>query len=163
MSLALLHDDANAHLFSADELNTIRAHIPWTRKVKEGYTTYEGGHIDLLPFIADNRDRLVMKPNDEYGGKGVVIGWEASSEQWESAIQEALEGSYVVQSAVTLEKETYPYYERGKVQFRDLTADLDPFTFGPDTQGILTRLSAASLLNVTAGTGSVVPTMVVGK
>jgi hypothetical protein len=65
---------------------------------------------------------------------------------------------------VQLDQEPYPYYDPTHgVSFRDLTADLDPFVFGADTQGILTRLSAAALLNVTAGTGSVVPTMVVHR
>lgn len=164
MSLTLLHDDANAHLFSAHELDVIRRHIPWTRKVAEGHTTLNGRTIDLLPFISDNRENLVLKPNDEYGGKGVVIGWTASDEEWQRAITEALESSFVVQWAVQLDQEPYPYYDQGQgVSFRDLTADLDPFVFGQDMAGILTRLSAAALLNVTAGTGSVVPTMIVEK
>ena len=162
MSLALLHDDANAHLFSDHEIHTIRQHIPWTRKVAEGYTTYEGQQIDLVPFIARNRDKLVIKPNDEYGGKGVYIGWASTDEEWQQGIQDALTSSYVVQQAVKIEREPYPYYENG-VQFRDMSADLDPFTYGTDTQGILTRLSAEALLNVTAGTGSVVPTIVVDR
>ena len=163
ISLGLLHDDANAHLFTANELDTIRRHIPWTRKVKEGYTSFEGQQVDLPRFIVENRERLVMKPNDEYGGKGVHLGWETTPEEWDAALRDALGGSYVVQQAVHLEKEPYPFYDQNGLQFRDLTADLDPFVFGPDTQGILTRLSAASLLNVTAGTGSVVPTIVVEK
>lgn len=163
MSFALLHDDANAHLFSAHENEMIQRHIPWTRKVSEGYTNFDGQRLDLVPFIAENRERLVLKPNDEYGGKGVVIGWATGSNEWQRTIKEALEGSYVVQSAVQLDQEQYPYFEDGSVGFRDLTADLDPFVFGTDTQGILTRLSAAALLNVSAGTGSVVPTMVVEK
>jgi glutathionylspermidine synthase len=163
MSLALLHDDANAHLFSQDELAAIRNHIPWTRKVAEGYTNHEGERIDLVPYIARNRERLVIKPNDEYGGKGVAIGWDTSEEEWQRTIEEALRSSYVVQEAVTLDREPYPYFEEGSLAFREVTADLDPFVFGTETQGILTRLSAASLLNVTAGTGSVVPTMVVEK
>ncbi len=70
----------------------------------------------------------------------------------------------MVQWAVHLDQESYPYYDPTHgVSFRDLTADLDPFVFGSDTQGVLTRLSSAALLNVTAGTGSVVPTMVVEK
>ncbi len=162
ISLGLLHDEANAHLFAPDELEAVRRHIPWTRRVREGYTTFEGQQIDLLPFIADHREQLVLKPNDEYGGKGVVIGWTVSDDQWQRAIQQALETPYVVQWAVRLEYEPYPYYDQTHgVDFRDLAADLDPFVFGTDTQGILTRLSAAALLNVTAGTGSVVPTMVV--
>jgi hypothetical protein len=164
ISLGLLHDEANAHLFSADELEAIRLHIPWTRRVREGYTTFEGQRIDLLPFIVANRERLVLKPNDEYGGKGVVIGWTVSDTEWQRTLQEALVTPYVVQWAVQLAYEPYPYYDPTHgVSFRDLAADLDPFVFGTDTQGILTRLSAAALLNVTAGTGSVVPTMVVER
>lgn len=164
MSLALLHDDANAHLFTEQEQRAIKKHIPWTRKVAEGYTTYEGQRIDLIPFIAQNREKLVIKPNDEYGGKGVYIGWASTEEEWQKGTQEALESSYVVQQAVKLEQEPYPYIdENGHVALRDMTADLDPFVFGTQTQGILTRLSAVALLNVTAGTGSVVPTMVVER
>lgn len=162
MSLALLHDHANAHLFSTHELDAIRGHIPWTRKVVEGYTIFNERQIDLVPFIAENRESLVLKPNDEYGGKGVYIGWATGEAEWQHALKEALEGSYVVQWAVHPDQQAYPYFEEGQgVCFRDLTADLDPFVFGTDTQGILTRLSAAALLNVSAGTGSVVPTMVV--
>jgi hypothetical protein len=164
MSFGLLHDDANGHLFSAHEREVIQRHIPWTRKVAEGNTTFNGQQIDLIPFIAGSRERLVLKPNDEYGGKGVTIGWAASEDEWEKAIKEALSSPFVVQWAVKLDQEAYPYYDQASgVSFRDLTADLDPFVFGADTQGILTRLSSAALLNVTAGTGSVVPTMVVGR
>lgn len=164
MSLGLMHDEANAHLFNEHELDVIRRHIPWTRKVAEGYTTVSGQRVDLIPFIAANREQLVMKPNDEYGGKGVIIGWTASDEEWQRGIKEALASSYVVQWAVQLDQEPYPYYDQQQgVSFRDLTADLDPFVFGSDMAGILTRLSSVALLNVTAGTGSVVPTMIVEK
>jgi hypothetical protein len=164
LSFALLHDDANAHLYSAREREIIKRHIPWTRKVSEGVTTFNGQQIDLVPFIIENRERLVLKPNDEYGGKGVTIGWTTDDAEWQAALKEALDGSYVVQGAVQLDQEPYPYYDAADgLCFRDVTADLDPFLFGTDTAGILTRLSAAALLNVTAGTGSVVPTMIVGK
>jgi hypothetical protein len=164
MSFGLLHDEDNAHLFSPHELEHIRRHIPWTRKVAEGYTTFNGRQIDLIPFIAQNREQLVLKPNDEYGGKGVTIGWAATQDEWAKAIKDALASPFVVQWAVHLDQESFPYYDQtGGLTFRDLTADLDPFVFGSDTQGVLTRLSAAALLNVTAGTGSVVPTMVVEK
>ncbi|MEO8286794.1 MAG: hypothetical protein ABI670_10210 [Chloroflexota bacterium] len=164
MSFGLLHDEANAHLFTAHELDTIQRHIPWTRKVAEGNTTFNGRQVDLLPFIESNRERLVLKPNDEYGGKGVTLGWVSSEAEWQRAITEAQASPFVVQWAVQLDQESYPYYdETHGVSFRDLTADLDPFVFGADTQGALTRLSAVALLNVTAGTGSVVPTMVVER
>ena len=56
--------------------------------------------IDLPAYILGNRERLVMKPNDEYGGKGVFIGWEMSDAEWAAALAEALRSSYVVQEKV---------------------------------------------------------------
>lgn len=41
-------------------------------------TQHDGQDVDLLPFVQANRERLVLKPNDEYGGKGVVLGWDTS-------------------------------------------------------------------------------------
>src|SRR5205814_4345949 len=74
--LAVLHDERNAALFDADERQAIAASIPWTRVVEERHTTHDSHDIDLVPFIAGHREQLVLKPNDEYGGKGIVLGWE---------------------------------------------------------------------------------------
>jgi len=162
MSLALLHDDANYHLFTPEQIEVIQRHIPWTRKVVEGQTSYGDQQIDLLAFIRDNRDRLVLKPNDEYGGKGVYIGWTMNQQEWEAALAEATRSSFVVQEKVALDKEPFPYLtDNGGLEIVQLAADLDPYIYDTDTQGILTRLSAQALLNVTAGTGSVTCTMLV--
>jgi len=162
MSLALLHDDANWHLFTPEQIAVIDRHIPWTRKVKPGRTNYDGKPVDLLPFIRDNRERLVLKPNDEYGGKGVAIGWTVSQGEWEATIEEALRESFVVQEKVILEKEPFPYVaDDGSIEIAELATDTDPYIYNGDTHGILTRLSAQALLNVTAGTGSVTCTMIV--
>jgi hypothetical protein len=87
-------DQALSHgLFSAEERQAIDAHIPWTRRVEERRTVYHGATVDLLPFCADQRKRLVLKANDEYGGKGIVLGWETPPEDWARALQAALDGS----------------------------------------------------------------------
>ncbi len=162
MSFALLHDDANWHLFTPEQIAVIERHIPWTRKVVAGRTNYEGKPLDLLPFIRDNRDRLVLKPNDEYGGKGVYIGWTMTQGEWEAALEEAQVASFVVQEKVILEKEPFPYLtDNGGLEVVELATDTDPYIYNGDTHGILTRLSAQALLNVTAGTGSVTATMIV--
>src|SRR5581483_10372828 len=86
-SLAVLHDERNESLFDANEKEAINASIPWTRVVEERMTTHDGTSIDLLPFIASHRDQLVLKPNDEYGGKGIVLGWEATDDEWKATIK----------------------------------------------------------------------------
>jgi uncharacterized circularly permuted ATP-grasp superfamily protein len=95
----------------------------------------------------------VIKPNDEYGGKGVHLGWETSQEQGEKLIKNVLDDFYVVQEKVPIARESFPYFDNG-LRFADLIVDFDPYVFGPVVGGVLTRLSASSLANVTAGGGS---------
>ena len=115
----------------------------------------------LAERVARRRDHLVLKPNDEYGGKGVVLGWTVDQAEWEAAVEVAQTQSYVVQEAVKVPRERYPIAAEG-VHYLDLAIDLDPYLFDGRAAGCLTRLSAAALLNVTAGAGSVVPTFVLG-
>jgi hypothetical protein len=152
---AVLTDDEIQPLFTPEERAAIVAHVPWTRRVREGRTTRDGRAVDLVPHIRENRDGLVLKPNDEYGGKGVHIGWESSASQWDAAITEALSSSFVVQAKVDLLRETFPEIGPSGLQFRDLVVDLDPFVFNGEVEGFLTRLSGTSLANVTSGGGQV--------
>jgi uncharacterized circularly permuted ATP-grasp superfamily protein len=151
---AVITDDELQHLFTAEERTAIAAHVPWTRRVASGATTRDGVRIDLPEFIRKNRDRLVMKPNDEYGGKGVFIGWEMAEGEWETALQQALVEPYVVQEKVDLERQPFPVIADA-ITVRDFVVDLDPFVFEGEVEGFLTRLSGTSLANVTSGGGQV--------
>lgn len=160
-SLAFLSDEKNAHLFDATELGAIADHIPWTRVVADRKTTYAGQAVDLVEFVADNRDRFVLKPNDDYGGAGVVLGWECSADGWEATLKQALERPYVVQEKVKLVERKFPSWINGELSINKRYVDTDPYAFNGQTiYGCLTRLSPLALLNVTAGGGSIVPTYI---
>jgi uncharacterized circularly permuted ATP-grasp superfamily protein len=150
MSLALLSDERYQLLYTPAQRAAIRRHIPWTRRVRP----------QLAEQIARRRETLVLKPNDEYGGKGVVLGWTVGQAEWEEAIETATSQSYVVQEAVEVPRVPFPVSLDG-LRYLDLAVDLDPYLFNGRTGGFMTRVSAAALLNVTAGAGSVVPTFVV--
>jgi hypothetical protein len=163
-SLAVLSDERNAGLFTAGELRAIAEHIPWTRRVEECHTLYHGRIVDLLPFILEHREHLVLKANDEYGGKGIVLGWLTSPSGWEQSIRAAMTEPYVVQERVTVPREPYPSLVSDRLLITDRLLDTDPFIFyGDYMDGCLTRLSTEDLLNVTAGGGSTVPTFLVEK
>ena len=149
MSLALLSDPLYRRLYTQAQRAAIRRHIPWTRRVRP----------ELAEDISLRRQTLVLKPNDEYGGKGVVLGWTVGQAEWEDAIEVALRESYVVQEAVEIPRVPFPVALDG-LQYIDLAVDLDPYLFDGRVGGFMTRVSAAALLNVTAGAGSVVPTFV---
>jgi hypothetical protein len=163
-SLAVLGDERNAHLFTADELKAISAHVPWTRIVEERKTLHRGIEIDLVPWIAENREWLVLKPNDDYGGRGIVLGWTVGQEEWDAALRTALDTPYVVQERIMLPREPFPSLVDGRVLITDRMLDIAPFvTHGTQVDGCLTRLSTDPLLNVTAGGGSSVATMLVER
>jgi len=163
-SFAFISDEQNAHLFTLEHQRAILDHIPWTRLVRERKTMYKGLEVDLLPFIVKYRDRFVLKPNDEYGGKGVVLGWETPSDVWESEVQHALTMPYVVQERVDSIVRDFPSLVDGKLDISPRYVDANPYAFyGRTVYGCLTRLSSMPLLNVTAGGGSVVPTFILHK
>jgi hypothetical protein len=160
MFFGVLTNERWGHLFTADERQIIANHVPWTRRAAEGTTEYKGRVIDLVPFVRANRDRLVLKPNDEYGGAGVVIGWESDEAAWDAAIQAALEGDYLAQERVTTSREPFPALtDDGGYEVADQLVDLDPLLFFGEVKGAFTRLSTTSLCNVTSG-GGMVPTFI---
>jgi hypothetical protein len=161
-SLAALTDERNAWLFTARQHEAIAAHVPWTRVVEERQTRYGGAPVDLVPFVLRQRERFVLKPNDDYGGKGIVLGWTVDASRWEEAVRAALAVPYVAQERVTLPEEPFPCLIDGKVQLISRKYDTAPFVcHGEYVEGCLTRIATDPLLNVTAGGGSTVPTFVI--
>jgi uncharacterized circularly permuted ATP-grasp superfamily protein len=163
-SLAVLSDERNAVLFPGDQLAAIAEFIPWTRLVEPRHTLLHGARVDLLPYIEANREQLVLKPNDDYGGAGVVLGWTVTPDEWGAALKRALAEPYIVQERVVIPSEPYPSVVDGTLHVVDRMLDTAPFVLnGSAVDGCLTRLSTAALLNVTAGGGSTVPCFVVEK
>ncbi|HRW09907.1 MAG TPA: hypothetical protein P5121_32620 [Caldilineaceae bacterium] len=165
-SFAVVSDERNAHLFSTAEQDAIRQHIPWTRILEERKSIGpDDTEIDLAPWAAANKDQLVFKPNEEYGGKGVLIGWETAQDEWERAIAHGLREPSIVQTRATIAYEDFPRMQNdGTVEISRRLVDCDPFLFhGEGVGGCLTRLSTVTLLNVTAGGGSVVPAFLIAE
>ena len=162
---AVLTNERYKHLFDADELGAINAHVPWTRSFREEKTEYGASPIDLVSWTRTNKEKLVLKPNDDNGGHGIYIGWNSSESDWDTAIETALaDGDYLVQERVKTSKETFPMlfgYE-GDIQMIEQLVDLDPLLFNGVVGQAFTRLSSSELANVTAG-GGMVPTFIISE
>lgn len=161
---AVLTDERYARLFNDNELGAIKAHVPWTRRVRAGHSDYFGQRIDLLEFIIQRRDRLVLKPNDDYGGHGIYIGWNSDEIAWEEALRSAVSnGDYLIQERVPTAREVFPaLLEDGSVQFTEQLVDLDPLLFNGRVGSAFTRLSSTELANVSSG-GGMVPTFIISR
>lgn len=159
----VLTDARRASLFTPTELEAINTHVPWTRSVKDQQSDYRGQKIDLLEFIRTNSQRLVLKPNDDYGGRGITIGWSTDAAGWSDAINQALsDGDYLVQERVATAREIFPALDNGALVFAEQLVDLDPLLFNGKVRSAFTRLSYTELANVSSG-GGMVPTYVVSK
>ena len=158
---ALLFEPKIMALYTREEEAAIRRHVPWTRRVTEGNTTDpDGNTIDLLPWVAQNRAELVLKPNDEGFGRGVLIGANVEPSVWERALKLAVIDPSVVQRRVALPSAMFPEVgAAGELFFSRRHIELDPYLFRGETRGVLTRLSATMDCNVHTGAGTV-PTFI---
>jgi hypothetical protein len=149
---AILSDPLFENLFTPEEVEIFRRHIPWTRRVAPGLTSFHRAEYDLIELIRREQNRFVLKPNDDYGGHGVFIGWESTPEEWQQEVSLALERPYVVQECVPLNRVSIPAFN-DRVRMEELFIDFNPFLFDNEVEGALIRLSSSSLLNVTSGGG----------
>lgn len=151
---AFLTDEKYTHVLDRRQLDAIDQHIPWTRRLREQTTTFRGLQIDLVAFVRANRQYFVLKPNDEYGGKGVTLGFEATQQVWDEALEAGLQDNFVVQETVNIHREPFLMQTEGGWELVPTIIDLDPYLNGPLMGGCLTRTSASNLANVTAGGGT---------
>ncbi|MBA2524570.1 MAG: hypothetical protein H0V18_02130 [Pyrinomonadaceae bacterium] len=161
---AVLTSASRAHLFTEEERTAISAHVPWTRLVRAERSDYQQKEIDLLEFVSANRHKLVLKPNDDYGGHGITIGWNTDEIRWQEAIRSALvNADFVVQERVPTAREIFPALkDDGSVEFAEQLVDLDPLLFNGKVGSAFTRLSFTELANVTSG-GGMVPTYIISE
>jgi hypothetical protein len=158
---ALLSDHSVGLELTEEEQSVVDASIPWTRFLVEGTTDYEGSQVNVVDFICEEKERLVLKPVDDYGGRGVVLGWETGPEEWQAEVEKRMQEHYVVQERVPQPEAEFPVIQDGNLEFVQLVLDTNPLLFRGRLGSILTRISDSALLNVTAGTGSTTPTFVV--
>lgn len=80
LNLAVLSEHEDSDLFGPREKEAIKKYIPWTRKIVP--------HLE--DFILSNREKLVIKPADGYGGESVFIGRFVSAALWKEGVRIAI-------------------------------------------------------------------------
>jgi hypothetical protein len=147
---AVLCDPHFRELFSSEQRETIAKYIPWTQRVRPCSTEWHGRRVDLLELIATEREQLVLKPNDDYGGKGVLLGWCTSKAAWAAALDSAATHPMIVQERVEATTLRVPTFA-GEIVEERVFLDVCPYVFGGRMGGVMLRLSISPLTNVSAG------------
>jgi hypothetical protein len=137
--------------FTAEERQIFRRHVLWTRVLGDRNTTLPDGEVgDLLEFVRDQYELLVLKPNRSYGGDRVIIGHLIDRAEWDREIERALADNerWVVQRLASLPVHEFP------VVGEDGSVNIEPFYtvmgFAPSKYGlgILGRASQKQVVNV---------------
>lgn len=136
-NIALLSENQDSDLFTADERQIIKSTIPWTRRVGDYTTEYNSEPVKLVDFMLANKDKLVIKPKDGISGVGVVVGRYATPEVWQAAVKHALsEFRWVVQEYI----ESLSYmYQNGADQAALYRINWGLFVFGKEYAGEFLR------------------------
>lgn len=154
--LAVLTDDRFSSHFDIDQTELIAHHIPWTRLVRGGTTTTdpERRRIELIPYIRENKDNLVLKPSNATRGEHVLVGRLTSSERWDEQIEWAATKPYVVQEYVRPGKVTALHLSSRSV--KKMVYGIDCYVFGGRLVGFNSRASLDPVMNV-GRTGVILP------
>ncbi|WP_420126491.1 hypothetical protein [Longimicrobium sp.] len=137
-NLALLSEHAGSNEFTAAERSLIDRHVPWTRRVQPGHTTFRGRPLRLPEDLPAQRENLVLKKASSIGGDFVVVGRYRTPDEWDRTIARALwEQDWVVQEYL----ETLPYCfqnEHAGASAHELVWGL--FVFGEHFGGVHLRM-----------------------
>ena len=144
--------------FSALERRVFRQHVPWTRRIMACKTTDPAGeHIDLLPWLAGQRARIVLKPNRGYGGEGILVGRDAADGEYAAVLERALDaaGTWVAQAYSPVAEKDFPLIdEQGGITLAEYFSVLGLFA-SEQRLGILGRASRKKVVNVALDGGLV--------
>ncbi|MEZ6195557.1 MAG: hypothetical protein R3F20_07495 [Planctomycetota bacterium] len=158
----LSNPDRRGFRFDDATEETLAATVPWTRLVLGDETEPPGGgpRRPLTEILEGDRERLVLKPGADYGGRGVTLGWTADDATWGEAVDRAgRERGWIVQERVAIPRRSFPRLDGGETR---LAVDVGPYVVGGSrVVGAGVRLAGGDLLNVSAGSGSAVPMFLV--
>ncbi|WP_433544462.1 hypothetical protein ACQPZG_04605 (plasmid) [Streptomyces sp. CA-294286] len=157
----LLSDERVLNWLPREEASAVARHVPWSRPLSAGRTTYAGEEVDLLPFARRHRRRLVLKPDNSYAGHGVVCGWQTSAAAWESALAKALTARHVLQERVNPLQEDVPFLVEGRPALQSRIMGTDPMLLDGRVSGFLSRISSNAVISVSAG-GDLLPVFTCG-
>jgi hypothetical protein len=157
---ALLTEDSLTAKFPVNERKAIREHLPWTRVVKAGRVSRGDQMVDLIEFIKQNRETLVLLPNDEYTDLNSFIGYEHDDGSWARALREAQRAPYVVQERSKPVRTLFPLMSYGHLEFKEMQVDVQPQAFLGKVAGCSSYVSSAGPGTYSPASG-IAPTFII--
>jgi hypothetical protein len=129
--LAWLWDDIE--LLAPEDQELVRQHVPWSRLVT----------ASMLDDAVARQASLVLKPADEYGGAGVLVGHETDPGAWREGLEEAIRrGGFLLQDYVRPDRLAMDFVNivTGEHLAAEVPYSVGPYTFGRKSFGCFLRV-----------------------
>ena len=141
---AILRDEEKTDFLTDTERRFINHTIPYTVEVNPE-------DEKQLDYLLENKDNLVLKPKDNYGSAGVMIGQDISSSKWKKKVDN-VDNSYLAQEFLELpKKELAVFNQKGKLTFQPYKFILGLFSYQQNLQGIYTRADQKNVIASSTG------------
>jgi hypothetical protein len=95
--MAYLSDPRLRTFLTGEERTLVDRVLPWTRALTPATPGSDPG---LLDYCRANRERLVLKPDMGFNGRGVVFGWLTADRTWIAELNKAVRTGAVIQRRV---------------------------------------------------------------
>jgi uncharacterized circularly permuted ATP-grasp superfamily protein len=101
---------------------------------------------ELVDPAIERQAELVLKPADEYGGSGVLVGHECPADEWRAGLAEAVagNGSFLLQDYVRPDRLTMDFVniESGEQLQAEVPYSVGQYTFGRQAAGCFLRVGS---------------------
>ncbi len=158
-----LQDPEIMKLYTEEERKVVLETVPWTRLMSPRNTVARDGKqvVDLFEYVRANRETMVLKPMDLYGGQGVCVGPVKTQQEWEEVIQlcATTDQKYVAQDFVPIPEMELPEVTP-ELTWKPKKLNQNFYAFGGMHAGGMCRTSEAHVINISAG-GGLCPIVVV--
>lgn len=151
--MAVIQQEDIQKIFTTEEKKVIHEHLPWTRLVEEKKSDFDGKEMDMYDILRQYKDRLVLKPYDMLGGKGVYVGKASDRKQWDEGIEKTTKQLYIAQEFVDPPVEKFPVISESSLEFNPKLVNVNFYAYHGEHAGGMVRTSDSMVINISAGGG----------
>lgn len=135
----ILHDEDVQQMFTEEEREFIRKHIPQTKEFS--------GDREVYDEVLNNKDKYIIKPLDLYASKGVYAGRDFTLDEWKEKLDKCWDNDYLCQEFCVPFTRDFVEFVDGKVKVSKFGHIVGLFMYNEKFAGIYTRIGKNSIIS----------------